>query len=156
VKRSIGRSGEIMKHIASEIRAVVDAAEKRLIRIPADEASQRDEPDGWSKQEILGHLIDSAANNHQRFVRACSNQAMDFPPYDQEEWARVQRCCEADWGNLVSLWASYNRHLSHVIEGIPESALSNPCSYGAPEPVTLEFVVHDYLRHLKHHLGDLL
>lgn len=101
-------------------------------------------------------MIDSAANNHQRFVRACSDQARGFPPYDQEAWTRVQRCNEADWGNLIALWTAYNRHLCHVIERLPEAALSNACTIGQPEPVTLEFVVGDYVRHMKHHLTDLV
>ncbi len=145
-----------MKDIASELRAIVDAAESRLAGMPEEDISRRDEADGWSKKEILGHLIDSAANNHQRFVRGCSDKAASFPPYDQEEWVRVQRYDEADWDNLVALWTAYNRHLSHVIERIPRSALSRACSIGKTEPVTLEFVIEDYLRHLKHHLGDLL
>ena len=145
-----------MKKIASEIRVSVDAAHGSLVNMSIDEVERRDTPDSWSKKQILGHLIDSAANNHQRFVRACSDQAMDFPPYDQEDWARVQSCNEADWGNLVNLWTSYNRHLCHLFERIPEAAYSNACNIGQPEPVTLEFVVGDYLRHMKHHLGDLL
>ena len=145
-----------MKKIAASIRSVVDEAYNHLVNMPIEEVERRDTPDSWSKKQILGHLIDSAANNHQRFVRASSDQAMDFPPYDQIAWARVQQCNEADWGNLVALWSAYNRHLCHLVERIPESAYANPCNIGQPEPVTLEFVVADYLRHLKHHLHDLL
>ncbi len=145
-----------MEQFASEIRAVVEATEARLVEMSVEEVEWRDAPDSWSKKEILGHLIDSAANNHQRFVRACSSGALEFPYYHQEDWARVQRCNEAEWGNLVQLWSAYNRHLCHIIERIPESAYSNPCNIGQPEPVMLELVVRDYLRHMKHHLGDLL
>jgi hypothetical protein len=45
----------------------------------------------------------------------------------------------------VQLWSSYNRHLAHVIAAIPEDAGS-----------TLEFLVADYVRHLEHHLEQLL
>jgi len=145
-----------MKQIASEIRTVVDAVEARLVDMSAEEVTRRDAPDSWSKKEILGHLIDSASNNHQRFVRACSSGALEFPYYRQEDWARVQRCNEADWRNLIELWSAFNHHLCHIIERIPESAYANPCNIGQPEPVRLEFVVRDYLRHMKHHLVDLL
>jgi hypothetical protein len=145
-----------MKQIADEIRAVVHAAAERLASMSDEEACHQDGPGEWSKKEILGHLIDSASNNHQRFVRACSSGALDFPYYNQVEWAQVQHCQEADWGNLVTLWLAFNRHLCHIIEHIPESAYSHPCNIGRPEPVALEFVVSDYLRHMKHHLVDLL
>lgn len=145
-----------MKEVAVQIREVVNEAEGALAAMSVEEVCRRDEPDSWSKQEILGHLIDSATNNHQRFVRACSGIATTFPPYNQENWVRIQRYNESDWSTLVKLWSSYNRHLSDVIERIPESALSSPCNVGKPDPVTLEFVVRDYLRHLRHHMSFLV
>ncbi|MFO7554148.1 MAG: hypothetical protein R6W88_02990 [Desulfobacterales bacterium] len=105
---------------------------------------------------MLGHLIDSAANNHQRFVRAVNNVAARFPTYDQDEWVRIQRHNEAPWSSLVGLWSAYNLHLSRIIECIPEDAESSPCNIGNAEPVPLGFVVKDYLRHLRHHLKDIL
>jgi hypothetical protein len=121
-----------------------------------DEVSSKDRPDKWSKKEILGHLIDSAANNHQRFVRASCNAAASFPTYDQNDWVRIQQYNESEWEELVELWSAYNRHLSDVIERIPEEAMSSPCNIGKEEPVTLEFVVKDYLRHLRHHMNQIL
>jgi hypothetical protein len=34
------------------------------------ESEERPAPERWTKKEVVGHLIDSASNNHQRFVRA--------------------------------------------------------------------------------------
>ena len=110
----------------------------------------------WSKKEILGHLIDSAANNHQRFVRAVYQAADQFPAYDQNRWVEVQRYNDASWKSLFGLWVAYNNHLSHVIENIPAEAESFPCSIGEGKAAPLNFVVKDYLRHLHHHLGDIL
>jgi len=145
-----------MKEIAHQIRIAVDEASGRLSRMKPEYVSAKPGPGKWSKKEILGHLIDSAANNHQRFVRACYNAATAFPPYDQNEWVRIQRYHESEWSELVALWSLYNRHLSHIIERIPEEALSAPCNIGKDEPVRLEFVITDYLRHLRHHLDQLL
>ncbi|MBK9046740.1 MAG: hypothetical protein IPL74_08565 [Bacteroidetes bacterium] len=39
----------------------------------------------WSKKEILGHLIDSATNNHQRFVRGQFETVPEIS-YDQNNW----------------------------------------------------------------------
>jgi hypothetical protein len=121
-----------------------------------DEMGFKPDPHKWSKKEILGHLIDSTANNHQRFVRAVNKVAVQFPTYDQDEWVRIQRYNETSWSFLVTFWSAYNSHLSRVIECIPEDAESFPCNIGKEEPVTLEFVVRDYLRHLQHHLKDIL
>jgi len=121
-----------------------------------DDMGFKPTPKEWSKKEILGHLIDSAANNHQRFVRAVNKVAAQFPTYDQNEWVRIQRHNERPWPSLVALWSAYNNHLSHVIECIPEDAESSPCNIGKEDPVPLYLVINDYLRHLRHHLKDIL
>lgn len=145
-----------MKDIAREIKVTVDEVSIRLSRMTADHVSAKDRPDKWSKKEILGHLIDSAANNHQRFVRAAYNAAAAFPPYSQTDWVQIQRYNESEWGELVALWVAYNHHLSSLIERIPGEALSSPCNIGKAEPVPLEFVIKDYLRHLRLHVSALL
>ena len=38
-------------------------------------------PDSWSPRQELGHLIDSAANNHIRFVRAATEPEFSGPGY---------------------------------------------------------------------------
>ena len=145
-----------MKEIARKIRAVIDSVEPQLSRMNHDETGFKPAPREWSKKEILGHLIDSAANNHQRFVRAVNKAAEQFPTYDQSEWVRIQQYNETPWSSLITLWSAYNHHLSRVIECIPEDAISSPCNIGKEAPVPLDFVIKDYLRHLQHHLKDLL
>jgi hypothetical protein len=145
-----------VKDIALEIRSIVEENSSRLAHMDPGEVSSQETPDNWSKKEILGHLIGSAANNHHRFVRACHNVAADFPTYSQDDWVRIQKYNESDWGVLVKLWSAYNRHLSHVVERIPQDAMSSSCNIGRDNPVMLELVVKDYLRHLRHHLDDIL
>jgi len=145
-----------MKEVARQIRSLILTVEPQLSCMNHDEVRFKPDPNEWSKKEILGHLIDSAANNHQRFVRAVNKVADRFPTYNQNEWVRIQRHDEAPWPSLVTLWSAYNLHLSHVIECIPEDAESSPCNIGKEGPVTLEFVVRDYLRHIQHHLKDIL
>ena len=110
---------------------------------------------GWSRKQVLGHLIDSASNNHQRFVRATLQGSLDFPGYEQQGWVRVQAVEEAPWPALIDLWTSYNRHLAHVIAHLPPAQLEAACRIGSGEPVTLRFLVEDYLRHLLHHLTQV-
>jgi hypothetical protein len=145
-----------MNRIAEGIRELIEQSRPLLLAVGETEAERRRGPHTWSKKEVIGHLIDSAANNHQRFVRAARNEAGDFPPYDQEAWVAVQRYNGVSWGDLLDLWESYNRHLCWVIENIPQDALSNPCSIGKEHPVPLEFVITDYLRHLRHHLEKIV
>jgi hypothetical protein len=145
-----------VKDTANQLRRTVDEASAAMARMKSDEVSLRWRPDGWSKKEILGHLIDSAANNHQRFVRAAYHAAASFPTYDQNAWVRIQGYHASEWAGLVTLWSAFNRHLSDVIERIPEEAKSSPCNVGEEAPVTLEFVVRDYLRHLRHHVSQII
>jgi hypothetical protein len=112
-------------------------------------------PGGWSRKQVLGHLIDSASNNHQRFVRAVLQTSLDFPTYDQDGNARVQVPQEVDWSLLVSLWAAYNRYLAHVIARLPATKLDAVCRIGTGKPVTLGFLASDYVTHLVHHLKQI-
>ena len=144
-----------MRELSDQLRCLVEAAEPRLQQIPESESMRPVLPGGWSRKQVLGHLIDSASNNHQRFVRTMLQPALDFPGYDQVGNIRVQAVQEADWGLLVSLWAAYNRYLAHLIEHIPPSQLDMKCRIGAGEPVTLGFLASGYPTHLRHHLRQI-
>jgi len=147
--------GEPMKELSDKLVRVVRSAESILLQVPEAESSKPVLSGGWSRKQVLGHLIDSASNNHQRFVRAALQASLDFPGYDQDGCVRVQAVEEADWTLLVSLWAGYNRYLAHVIAHLPVSKLETLCRIGSDEPVTLRFLAEDYLRHLLHHLGQI-
>lgn len=144
-----------MERIASELEQVVDAASLRLKAFEEADTIARLASDEWSKKEILGHLVDSATNNHHRFVRAQQAEEFAFPQYEQEDWVRLQDYNSTSWESLVELWRLYNHHLAHVIRRIPADRLGVICRIGPHEPVTLEYLVEDYLVHLKHHLRQL-
>lgn len=112
--------------------------------------------EGWTRKEILGHLIDSAANNHHRFVRAQFEPGMSIPSYQQEKWVATNQYNHRAWDHLVALWAAYNGHLLFLMEHAPKNVLANTCKVGNDEAVTLEFLMIDYVRHLKHHLDQIL
>lgn len=145
-----------MKDLASALRAEVDGAAARFRGFGQDEPVRSRGVGKWVKKEILGHLIDSAANNHQRCVRAQLTDRYVGPGYEQEAWVSVQRYRERPWAELVDLWVALNRHLAAAIETVPAAKLQTPCVIGDDEPRTLEWVMRDYLRHLKHHLAQLL
>jgi hypothetical protein len=110
----------------------------------------------WSRKQILGHLIDSAANNHQRFVRGQLVRDLSTPNYAQEEWVETERYQDRDWSDLVQLWLAYNKHLLHLMRHIPPQHLDATVRIGSDDPVSLEFVMIDYVRHMKHHLDQLV
>ena len=145
-----------MNSTALKIREIIASAKKDLTRITPESASQRFNSSAWSKKEILGHLIDSASNNHQRFVRAAQNAASDFPPYDQDKWVAIQSYNELNWFELINLFVFYNIHLSHIIEYFSPDVLNNICNIGKDKPETLEYVIDDYVSHLEHHLEKIL
>lgn len=145
-----------MPTVSDKIRELIITTKPELLKIPPNTTTQRITPESWSKQEILGHLIDSAANNHQRFVRGAQNTARDFPPYQQTGWVEVQAYNTMNWVELVEFFTHYNFHLCRVIDVLPADVLDNPCNIGREKPATLGFVIEDYLRHLRQHLEEIL
>jgi hypothetical protein len=138
-----------------ELARLVEAAEASLLAIGESDSCVPIRPGGWSRKQVLGHLIDSASNNHQRFVRAALQGSLDFPGYDQEGCIRAQGVQEMPWPGLIALWASYNRYLAHILAQLPQDALRAECRIGSSEPVTLQFLCEDYLVHLNHHLRQV-
>jgi hypothetical protein len=138
----------------SSLSSVVARVLPHLSAIPEQAAGQKPAPNKWSKKEILGHLIDSAANNHQRFIRLQLERDINLPGYEQDGWVRVSRYQDLPWTEIIALWAAYNRHLATIIESIDPSALDHV--WHSPEgDVTLDFIATDYVRHLKHHLQQI-
>jgi hypothetical protein len=140
--------------IAEELVRNVEAAAATLRSMNETRAEQPRAPDKWSPKQVIGHLIDSASNNHQRFVRAQESDSYTGPGYTQDHWVAVQGYQESSWEEIVALWRAYNRHLAHVIERIPESRRATICTIGSDAPVTLGFLAADYVRHLRHHLAQ--
>jgi hypothetical protein len=103
----------------------------------------------------MGHLIDSAANNHQRFVRGQLVDELVDPGYAQQGWVDSQRYAERPWVDVVELWAAYNRHLAHVIAAVPEARRAAPIRIGGDAPMTLSEVALDYVAHIQHHLRQI-
>jgi hypothetical protein len=138
------------------IRGIVDGAGESLQRLGDREAAEKPSAEKWSRKETLGHLVDSAANNHQRFVRALLEDGLEFPGYVQTRWVGAQAYAEESWDLLVKLWSAFNRHLAHVVSRIPPDRLGARCRIGGGAPVTLGFLINDYIRHVEHHLEQIL
>ena len=144
-----------MKELSEKLVRAVQSAEAILRQVSEAESGTPALKGAWSRKQVIGHLIDSASNNHQRFVRASLQGSLEFPGYDQDGCVRVQAVQTAPWPMLVTLWTNYNLYLAHVIANLPAFQLEAPCRIGMDEPVTLRFLAEDYLTHLLHHLGQI-
>ena len=144
-----------MRELSGKLEHVVESARMALRQVSEAESNKPVLKGGWSRKQVLGHLIDSASNNHQRFVRAALQGSLEFPRYDQDGFVRVQAVESVHWPILVALWTSYNLYLAHVIAHLPADKLEAPCQIGEDEPVTLRFLAEDYLTHLLHHLRQI-
>lgn len=136
---------------ACEIELLIEVWRDSLLSISPIAAKEKPAPDRWSIAEVIGHLVDSACNNHQRFVRAQFCDELIFPKYEQNEWVAAANYIHSDWESLVQLWYHYNRQIAVLIRNIPESKLTTPCTITPYETCTLRFLVTDYLTHLQHH-----
>jgi hypothetical protein len=144
-----------MIELAVALRSKVERASRKFRNWSETDAARDRGAGKWVPKEVLGHLIDSAANNHQRFVQAQLASSFVGPGYDQVAWVAVHRYRERPWQELVDLWVALNRQVAAVIEAVPSEKLGTPCTIGDSEPRSLEWLMQDYLRHLEHHLQQL-
>jgi hypothetical protein len=157
----------LVQNYVKEFRSIVDHATPALLALSDERSTTRPAPGKWSPREIIGHLIDSASNNHQRFVRARFQNDLVLAGYDQDAWVTLQKYQDEAWSDLVTLWRAFNVHLAHVMESIPASVRQrehgrhNLHEIGwkpvpAAKPATLDDLMEDYVGHLKHHLRQIL
>ena len=152
--------------IAFRLRNDVNDAADRLLRVADDRAAVAPRPGKWSAKQIIGHLIDSASNNHQRFVRTRFTDELVFPGYEQDDWVGAQDYAHADWRSLVTLWREFNLHLARVIEQTPRADAEKKRAkhnlhqlafkpLDQKEPATLAWFMDDYVDHLEHHMKQV-
>jgi DinB superfamily len=126
-----------------------------FVNISEYDFTNKPTPNKWSKKEILGHLIDSATNNHQRFVRA---QFENIPTiiYDQNNWNVVSQYTQLDSKHLILFWTTYNRHLIELLTHTPQNNLLKKCQISGQEIHTIGWLFDDYVKHLEYHLRQIV
>jgi hypothetical protein len=142
--------------IAADLRAAIDTGLQLFQGVDETRTTLRPAPGKWCAREVLGHLVDSACNNHRRFVVGQETGPVAHAGYEQDAWVSRQRYAEVPFHDIVALWSAYNRHVAHVIGSAPPETLAN--TGRAPDghsEVTLGFLMEDYVIHLRHHLDQL-
>lgn len=156
-----------MVDYSEAFREDLDAAEPALRRIPDEAAAIPLAPGKWSPKEVIGHLIDSASVNHERFLRATQSEDLIMAGYDQDAWVAAQRYGSRDWSDLVDLWANWNRHLLHVMISVDDEQRFRTREHHSLDiiafrevspdvPAMLDYLMSDYVVHLEHHLTQVL
>jgi hypothetical protein len=142
--------------LAALLQETIDRELPNLIAISEATSNTADgRPGAWTKKQELGHLVDSAANNHMRFVLASLDGEFKGKGYAQNEWVALHAHSELEWKFLVGFWYRFNTFLAHLVERIPEDQMQNSCAIGT-DVVTLGFVIQDYVRHMRHHIEHIL
>jgi hypothetical protein len=142
--------------IAADLHSAIDAALDLFRNVDETRTAARPAPGKWCAREILGHLVDSACNNHRRFLVAQDAGSVVFDGYDQESWVERQRYADVPFRDIATLWVAYNRHLAHLMSCTPEASLTRSGrSPGGDGEVTLRFLMEDYVIHLRHHLDQI-
>lgn len=155
-----------MPEYARDLADTVNRAAERLAGVALETVSHRPAPGSWSIREIVGHLVDSASNNHQRFVRARWQDDLVFPSYEQDRWVEAQRYQDAPWPDLLALWRTFNLHIARVMALTPPAIRMKPHHrhnldvlawqpVPAGQPATLDGFMRDYVGHLHHHLAQI-
>jgi hypothetical protein len=148
---------EMFIELREKINSIVEDWSTKLVALPHGVISERRNNQNRSIRQILGHLVDSAANNHHRIVRLQYNESLDFPDYrqDNDRWIAIQNYQEEEWDRLVSFWKSYNLHMIHVIKNVNESCLGHTWHDFEENRETLQSIIEGYLWHLNLHLREI-
>jgi len=141
--------------LAQQFRAELNRLRAELLDLSPALADVPWRAGGWTRKQLVGHLLDSATNNRQRFVRASLDRHYAGPGYAQDDWVAAHGYSDKSWETLLRWWQAEHEILTAVVDRIPEERLEAPCVIGDDEPVTLRFVIEDYLRHQKWHFEQL-
>ncbi len=146
---------------------IISSANTALLKLSEEECAHKSHPNKWSKKELLGHLVDSAYNNHQRFLRAASQDNLVFWGYDQDDWVIRNNYQARTWKEILATWLTVNCHLLELIQAIDDDLLYRKTTdhnfdkicmnlLESKEETCLNYLIWDYIFHLEYHLVQLL
>ncbi|MCW8848828.1 MAG: DinB family protein [Melioribacteraceae bacterium] len=155
-----------MINIEKDLIHTIKKSVEKLLMISDETAAIKKSVGKWSQKEILGHLIDSANVNLNRFLSGIKSEDLIFDTYPQNDWVEVQNYNARNWKDLIDLWSALNLHITKLIGQIPEEVLNRStnnhnfdkiCWEVVPqnEETSLSYLIKDYIGHLEHHLKQI-
>jgi DinB superfamily len=144
-----------MNSLSQQFRANLDDVHRALVSVPEALADIPWRSGGWTCKQIVGHLLDSATNNRQRFVRASTQGSYQGPRYPQDAWIEAHGYADQPWSTLLNWWEAEHEILMAIVDRIPEDRLETECKMAEEPPVTLRFLIEDYITHQRWHLKQL-
>lgn len=143
--------------LTQRLQQLHDAIPALILAVPDQVMDEKPSPDKWSKKEILGHLLDSAINNHTRFVKiSLASQPLVIEPYAQDDWVRLHHYQQWPADELVRSWESHQAQIIWLMRHLSPETLDQLCDIGKGELKTLAWLYLDYVDHLEHHLHQLV
>lgn len=144
-------------NVTNGILRYINTWEQKLIDLPIETITEKRNNQNRSIKQILGHLIDSAANNHQRMVRLQYNDKLDFPDYQQDNdlWIALQDYQHANWNSIIQMWKYYNLHMIQVIKSVDQTKLESSWQSFEGNTVTLRQMIDGYLGHIELHFNEI-
>jgi len=144
------------QHLSQFLKETIEREFPSLRALDEERATIPRGPGKWSPKEELGHLVDSATNNHIRFVCGAIQPEYRGASYAQEDWVRLHGYRDLPWNTIVNFWFQYNQLLAALVANIPDDRLGTKCLIAAGPEVTLGFVIEDYILHMQHHIDQML
>jgi len=138
-----------------QLRRLINEVSPRLSKLQRSEVESKPSLSKWSRKQELGHLLDSAANNHQRIVRAQLEDEPHMPGYYGDAWVELHRYQQRNWQEMIEIWQALNQQLLTAAEAAPDTAWTRTCTIADSLPLTLKFVFEDYIEHMVHHLKHI-
>ena len=146
---------------------IISEARIKLGRIEESSFSLKTIPEKWSKKEILGHLVDSAYNNYQRFIRAEEQGNLVFNGYNQVDWVRQKNYQNRSTTEIIDLFLASNMHIVRLLANLPSDLIDKKTSEHnfdaicmrtlvTGESSSLGYLIADYIFHVEHHLYQIL
>ncbi len=147
-----------MNEVANELDKIIKEFAKKIGELSDSDFEQKANPKKWSKKEVVGHLIDSGQTNLRRFVCGQYDSSPSKIVYDQDFWVNANRYQEIERKDVIALWRLVNLQIANVLRSMPVENYTKSCdtSKGEPQLRTLEWLAIDYVKHLKHHLNQIM
>ncbi len=145
-----------MNNIVKELDEIIEIFKSDYSELDESTSSIRISEDKWTLKEIIGHLIDSASNNHQRFVRFQLSKVLEFPDYKNKQWLEIQKHQNMKFSELLLLFYYYNKLITNIILNVDKKNLNNKWNVYWDENstfITFEQLIVHYVDHIKSHLN---